>query len=104
MAPEVVFLANQWLLVAQSVSKVTLERHRGANGQVCVRPRSVDGDTRIHAGVRVQRDHCRNAKVHRIFGLVCTIFRMEICCVSQSYVRRWCGNSIQEVVLDLHSA
>lgn len=25
MAPEVVFLTNQWLLVAQSVSRVTLE-------------------------------------------------------------------------------
>lgn len=36
--------------------------------------------------------------------LFCTIFGKKICCVSQSFVRRWCVNSIQEVVLDLHSA
>lgn len=65
MAPEVVLLTNQWLLVAQSVPEVTLEGHCGPDGQVAVRPRPVDGDTGIHAGVCVQCDHCRNVKVQR---------------------------------------
>lgn len=65
VAPEVVLLTNQWLLVAQSVSEVTLEGHSGADGQVVVRPRPVDRDTGIHAGVCVQCDHCRNVKVQR---------------------------------------
>lgn len=78
MAPEVVFLTNQWLLVAQSVSRVTLEWHCGPDGQVCVRPRSVDWDTRIHARVRVQRDHCRNVKVQRTSSLFCTIISMNM--------------------------
>lgn len=60
VAPEVVLLTSQRLLVAQSVSGVTLEGHRGADGQVVVRPCPVDRDTGIHAGVCVQRDHCRN--------------------------------------------
>lgn len=78
MAPEVVFLTNQWLLMAQSVSRVALEWHCGPNGQVCVRPRSVDWDTRIHAGVRVQRDHCRNVKVQRMSFLFCTIIEINM--------------------------
>lgn len=69
MAPEVVFLTNQWILVAQSVSSVTLEWHRGPDGQVCVRPCSVDRDTRIHAGVCVQCDHCKNVQENIFFVL-----------------------------------
>lgn len=34
VAPEVVLLTNQWFLMAQPVSWVTLEGNRGANGQV----------------------------------------------------------------------
>lgn len=33
VAPEVVLLTNQRLVVAQPVSRVTLEGHRGADGQ-----------------------------------------------------------------------
>lgn len=65
MAPEVVFLTHQRLLMAQSVPRVTLEGHRGPDGQVCVRPCPVDWDTRIHAGVSVQRDHYRKGRVCR---------------------------------------
>lgn len=34
MAPEVVLLTNQWFLMAEPVSCVTPERHRGTDRQV----------------------------------------------------------------------
>lgn len=36
VAPEVVLLTNEWFFMAQSVSRVTLEGHGGANRQVVV--------------------------------------------------------------------
>lgn len=34
MAPEMVLLTNQWFLMAEPVSCVTLKWHRGTDGQV----------------------------------------------------------------------
>lgn len=95
VAPEVVLLTNQWLLVAQSVSGVALEGHRGADGQVVVRPRPVDRDTGIHAGVCVQRDHCRNVKGQRTSW---TSFEQPKKC---SDAEQRCENYIQEIFTSL---
>lgn len=57
VTPKVVLLTNQRLVVAQPVSCVALEGHRGANGQVMAQPDAVHWDTRVHTGVCVQDDH-----------------------------------------------
>ena len=54
VAPEVVPLAGQRLLVAQAVARLAAVRHRGADGQVVAQPCPVHRDARVHAGVRVQ--------------------------------------------------
>lgn len=46
-------------------------------------------------------------KYTEFFFVVVVLYNLwngNLLCFTQSYVRRWCGNSIQEVVLDLHSA
>lgn len=57
VTPKVVLLANKRLVVAQPVSCVALEGHRGADGQIMAQPDAVHWDTRVHTGVCVQGDH-----------------------------------------------
>lgn len=64
VTPKVVLLANQQLIVAQPVSCVALEGHRGADGQVMAQPDAVHWDTRVHTGVCVQGDHWGGKNVH----------------------------------------
>lgn len=57
VTPKVVFLTNKCLVVAQPVSCVALERHRGADGQIVAQPDAIYWDTRVHTGVGVQGDN-----------------------------------------------
>lgn len=56
VAPPVVLLAHQRLLVAQPVARVAAERHSGADGEVLAVADPVDGDPRVEAGVAVHGD------------------------------------------------
>lgn len=47
--------------MAQPVSRVALEGHGGANGQVVAEAHAIHRDARIHAGVGVQSHHWRNS-------------------------------------------
>ena len=56
VAPPVVLLTDQGLLVAQPVPRVAAKRHRGADGEVLSVPDTVDRDAGVQARVAVHRD------------------------------------------------
>lgn len=53
VAPLVIFLTHNWLLVTQCVPWVARERHPGAGGEAAATAAAVDWDTRIEARVRL---------------------------------------------------
>lgn len=56
VAPPVVLLAHQRLLVAQPVTGVAAERHSRADGEVLAVADPVDGDSWVEARVAVHGD------------------------------------------------
>lgn len=51
VAPLVIFLTNDWLLITQRVPRVACERHSGAGGEAAATAAAVDWDTRIKARI-----------------------------------------------------
>lgn len=68
VAPPVVLLAHQRLLVAQPVTRVAAKRHSGADGEVLAVADPVDGDPRVEARVAVHGDACEGTRRDKVFS------------------------------------
>lgn len=62
VAPLVIFLANNWLLITQRVARVARERHSGAGGEAAATAAAVDRDTRIEARVWLHFHTCESER------------------------------------------
>lgn len=66
VAPLVIFLTNNWLLITQRVPWVTCERHSGASGEAAATAAAVDWDTGIQARIRLHFHTCESERESRL--------------------------------------